>query len=97
MTGAVHGVAAEAGGHVAPDAVVAAAGERDTGHVVLGPTDDDVGPERRHLGLAVGFHQRVVLEEALVPDHHVVIVTLDAHLPQRRVAREERGIAAAPR
>src|SRR5207237_3560472 len=94
VTRAVHGVAAQAGGHIASDAVIAAAGERDAGHVVLGTTDDHVGPERRHLRLAVGFHQRVVLEEALVPDHHVVIVTLDAYLPQRRVAREERGIAA---
>src|SRR5439155_27138719 len=95
VTGAVHGVAAEAGGHIATNAVIATAGERDAGHEVLGATDDHVGPERRHLRLAVSFHKRVVLEEALVPDHYVVIVTIDAHLPQRRVAREERRIAAA--
>ena len=46
-------------------------------------------------GFAVGSHERVVLEEALVADHHVVVVALDADLPQRRVAREERRIAPA--
>ena len=61
-----------------------------------GSTDDHVGPERRHLRFLVGSHQRVVLEESLVPDHDVVIITLDAHLPQRGIARKE-GRIAAPR
>ena len=86
VTGTVHGVAAETSGHVAPDAVIAAACERDARHVILGTPHDDVGPERRHLHLAVGSHQWVVLEETLVPDHHVVVIALDAHLPQRRIA-----------
>ncbi len=33
------------------------------------------------------------LKKLLYADHHVVIVTLDAHLPQRRIAREERRVA----
>src|SRR4029079_14313236 len=36
IVGEVHGVAAEAGRHVATDAVIAAAGEGHAGHVVLG-------------------------------------------------------------
>jgi hypothetical protein len=91
----VDGVAAQPGGDVATDAVVAAARERHAGHVVLGSTDDHVGPERRDLRLPVGLHHGVVLEEALVADHRVVVVPLDADLPQRRVAGEERRVAAA--
>ena len=91
----VHRVAAEPGGHVATDAVIAPAGERDPRHEVLGPADDDIGPERRHLRLEIRPHQRIVLVEGLVTDHDVVVVPLQAHLPQRRVAREERRIPAA--
>src|SRR6185437_15910771 len=70
VIGAMHGVATETRGHVATDAVIAAARERDAGHVVLGAPDDHVGPERRDLRLATRSEQRVVLEEALVADHH---------------------------
>ena len=63
--------------------------------MVLRTTDDHVGPESGHLPLAVRAHERVILEEPLVADHHVVVVTLDADLPQRGVAREERRIPAA--
>src|ERR1700681_4206784 len=94
VTGAVHGVAAEPGGHVATYAVIAPAGERDAGHRVLRAPNDHRGPEPRFLRFAVGSHERVILEEALVPDHYVVIVALDSHLPQRRIAREERSIPA---
>src|ERR1700682_4372254 len=44
VTGAVHGVATEAGGDIATYAVIAPTGERDAGHGILGTTDDHVGP-----------------------------------------------------
>jgi hypothetical protein len=91
----MHRVTAEPGRHVAADAVVAPAGERDPGHEVLGPADDDIGPERGHLRLDIRPQQRIVLEEGLVADHDVVVVPLQTHLPQRRIAREERRIPAA--
>src|SRR5580704_5179051 len=95
MTGAMHGVTAETGGHVPADAVIATARERNTGHLVLGTPDQDVGPKGRELGFTVSFRDRVVFEESLVPDHNVMIVPLEADLPKRRVPRKEGCIAAA--
>src|SRR5262249_4710860 len=95
VVGAVNRIAAESGAHVATDAVITPARERDAGHVVLRSTDDDVGPERRHFRCTVSSVERVALEEGLVSNHHVLTLALDATLPQRGVAREERRVPAA--
>jgi hypothetical protein len=100
MIRAMHGVATQHRRHVATDAVIAAASERDPGHGVLRSTEDDVGPYRRHLRLARSPHERVVFEESLVAHHHVVIVcppfgpATSPYCPRRRPRchRERRSL-----
>src|SRR6478735_7607873 len=69
VVGPVDRVAAGAAGGSLADAVVAASGEADAGHLVLGPADLVVGPHGGELADAIGAVHGVGLEEALVPDH----------------------------
>ena len=90
MLGAVHGVTTGTAWCRLPDARVATSRETEADRFRLGSPDGGQRPHRREEMARVGPGHRIVLRgPTLVADHRATVV-LEAHLPEARVAGEDR-------